>query len=233
MRSIALVVPAALLLGGLAPELALAQGCAAGQGEANRVLAGTQGLTAPIGRRYVVSALWDDQPATVEGETRITYALYQDLGKLSRNGAVLVKRIKYNAPSGGWDVRAAVIKGLSDLVDVAPGAIASEPTYRQRGDTFSVDRFAYTNPQVVSVNELKSPTDRYCVVQFTYRATYTPLLAVLADAPGDARRKGRLLGRVDPDAREWRILAYDVAPQDQPYTTTKVTDAAKTLALAR
>lgn len=144
-----------------------------------------------------------------------------------------MKRIKYNAPSGGWDVRAAVIKGLSDLVDVAPGAIASEPTYRQRGDTFSVDRFAYTNPQVVSVNELKSPTDRYCVVQFTYRATYTPLLAVLADAPGDARRKGRLLGRVDPDAREWRILAYDLAPQDRPYTTTKVTDAAKTLALAR
>lgn len=84
MRSIALVASAALLLGGLAPELALAQGCAAGQGEANRVLAGTQGLTAPIGRRYVVSALWDDQPATVEGETRITYALYQDLGKLSR-----------------------------------------------------------------------------------------------------------------------------------------------------
>jgi hypothetical protein len=232
MRSIVLMGSVALLLGGLAPGLAWAQGCA-GQREADKVLASAQPLTAPVGQRFVVSAQWKDQPTTIVGETRITDALYQDLEKLGKNGAVLAKRIPYDQPSGGWDVESSVTQGISDMVEIAPGAIASDPTYHRNGSVFSVDRFTYATPQVVSVNELKSPTDRYCVVQFTYHAAYTPLLAVLADAPDTARRKGRLLARIDPYAPGWVILAYDLAPQGHDYTTTKVTDAATTLALLR
>jgi hypothetical protein len=231
MRSIALAV----LIGGMVPGLALAQDCRSGASrEANLLLAKQQVLTAPIGRRYVVSAQWTDQPAKVEGETRITSALYQDLNKLGTNGAVRVDRIKHK--NQGWydeDIERAVQKGFSSLVDVAPGTISSEPTYREQGDSFSVDRFAYTNLQLVSVNQLKSAADHYCVVQFTYRVTYTPRLSVLNDEPGNAQRKGRLLSVVDPFDRGWRILAYDLAPQDRDFATTRVTDGAASLSLTR
>jgi hypothetical protein len=235
MRSIALtVLTGGLLPGSLLAGPAMAQNCSGmGHEQANTFL--QKPYEFPIGRRFVVSDKWRDKPtAAGDGETRTTNAVYQQLRKLNDSHAVSMTE-PHHDPQHGWSEKGTkeVGEGVFELIEVEPAGIASDPTYHRHGDYFVVSKFAFAGLQVVATNELRSPTDRYCVVQFTFQVSLNPLLAPLIDKPETAARKGRLLSIWDPFPRRWRFVAADLSPQGQDFATTDVPSAASGLTPVR
>jgi hypothetical protein len=189
----------------------------------------------PIGVRLVVSNHWSDRPTRVgDGERRITNAVYDALLKLKESRAVTVTEADRTAENGWVSDEAMIKRGIFKPVAVEPDGIRSEPTYRLRGDYFTVRKFAYSNLRIGSSSELKSPTDRYCLMQFTFTATFNPMLKPLFDTPETASRRARLLNKWDPFERKWRFVAFDHEPQqDGDFGQNNVGKAVQTLSLAR
>jgi hypothetical protein len=235
MRSIVVAaLMGGLLPGGLLVDPAMGQNCSgAAHEQANTYL--LQPYEFPIGRRFVVSDKWNDKPtAAGPGETWTTNTVYQQLGKLNVSHAVSMTTLHHD-PEHGWskDSVEEVGKGIFELVEVEPAAITSDPTYRRHGNYFAVSKFAFSDLQVGATNEPRSPTDRYCVVQFTFQASLNPLLAPLVDKPGTAARKGRLLSIWDSFSRRWRFVATDLSPRAQDFASNDVPSAASGLTPGR
>jgi hypothetical protein len=229
MRPIALtLLMAGLLPGNLLAYPAMAQNCSGtGHEQANTFL--QQPYEFPIGRRFVVSDKWHDKPKTAgTGETRTTNAVFEQLGKLDGSHAVSMTELKHGQDEG-WTKETWIEKvreGVFTIIEVEPTGITSDPTYHWRGDYFVVNMFAFAGPQVVATNELRSATDRYCVVQFNFQISLNPLLAPLIDKPEVTARKGRLLSMWDPFPRRWRLVAADLSPRGLEFATENVPTAA-------
>jgi hypothetical protein len=227
MRPIVLAVT----LGAAIAGPAIAQNCSNdAQKQATDVLQDPYAF--PIGRRFVVSDLWNDRPTRVgNGESRITDSVYQALMKFKKIQAVSIEILDLG---DAQERQEAVKRGIFRLIDVKPTGIASDPTFREEGDYFTVRKFEYSNLQIGAATELKNVTDRYCLIQFTFRATFSPLLAPLFDDAEVSSRRVRLLNKWSPFARKWILAAFDDGPQKEgDFKISTVPQAIQNLSLAR
>jgi hypothetical protein len=236
MRSIALIALASTaVLGGLLPAMSMAESC---DGDKQRQV--TEALddpfAFPIGIRLVVSDQWPDRPTRVgNNEKRITDTVYGALIKLRDVSHAVTMVVADRTAANGWESDEAVVKlGVFNVVNVEPTDIKRERTYTLKGDYFTVSQFTYSALRIGSANELKSPTDRYCVVQFAFAATFSPLLKPLFDTPDTAARRARLLNKWDPFERKWRSVAFDHEAQaDGDFKKNNVGKAIQNLSLTR
>jgi hypothetical protein len=239
MKSISLIAlasTAALSVGlGLLPSMAAAESC---EGDKRSQVMDTldDSFAFPIGIRLVVSDQWPDRPTRVgDKENRITDTVFSALMKLRDVSHAVTMVEAAHTPANGWESDEAVVKlGIFGVVDVEPTDIKREPSYTPKGDWFTVSQFAYSAVRIGSATALKSPTNHYCLVQFTFTATFSPMLRPLFDSPDTADRRARLLKKWDPFDQKWRFVAFDHEAQaNGDFKKNNVGKAIQNLSLTR
>jgi hypothetical protein len=188
----------------------------------------------PIGKRLVANDAMFGPGTRSWGKDKMNTSEYTLLQKLVSSGAVAIVRLPHTGENG-WNELDAIAQGVYDVVDIQPAGITSDPTYKSEGPwAISVQtEKAVSNFNVIDATLLRSVTDTFCLVSYTYHSDHNPTIAPALGLPLSDDRKVRQLAKYDVFQKLWTFVAADGGFLAGQFTTNNVDSAVARFRLTR